>query len=152
MSLTSIVLKSSSCKQSCSHAWISYAVIFGFSFLNNKPLYTCVHPWQERKLKTKWKTYLFVKTLPCSSSGTQQCNLRLLKPDRFGRQVLSLLYWNINVNSWYICPVLTKLGLSRQTVIKSRKQNSTKIRPVGADLFHENGWREGKRDWQLWWS
>jgi hypothetical protein len=48
--------------------------------------------------------------------------------------------------SSYIRPILNKLELSQQVVMKVQMQNFTKIHPVGAALFCEDGWMDGRTD------
>jgi hypothetical protein len=44
----------------------------------------------------------------------------------------------------YICLILNKSDVSREILIKVSNKNSTKIRPLGAELFHLDGWKDGQ--------
>ena len=44
------------------------------------------------------------------------------------------------------CPILTKLEYSRHNFEKSSNIIFMKIRPVGAELFHEDRWTVGQKD------
>ena len=44
----------------------------------------------------------------------------------------------------YSCHILMRLEFSRQIVKKYSKPNLMKIRPVGAELFHADGRKDGQ--------
>ena len=48
----------------------------------------------------------------------------------------------ITLSTRYSCPNLMKLEFSRQIFENTQKPNFMKIRPVGTELFHADGWTD----------
>jgi hypothetical protein len=44
----------------------------------------------------------------------------------------------------YACQISIELDFSRRVFKSTQTANLTKIRPVGAELFHADGWTDGQ--------